>query len=139
MRLAFHFINKILIRKVETKMVVNSIKNRLRLEDPEIEIAENVVIKVCKDTEGIILAGEYAEENMQFSEEDKFSKEKLDELYGHINQVCAILVPYEEEYKKLMEVMNRLILEDRILLMNSLISTAKFEDCEEAEKANDGR
>lgn len=115
--------------------MMNSIKNRLRLEDPTLEIADNVIITVCKDTEGIILAGEYAEENMQFGEDDKFSKEKLHEVYGHINQVCAILVPEKNEYEKLMTVMNKLILEDRILLMNSIISTAKFEDCEEAEKA----
>lgn len=116
-------------------MIVNSVKGRLHLEDPQLELGEGLVIKVSKETEGIILAAEYVQENMKFDEDKNISVDELHELYEKINKACSFIVTDKMEYDKLITIMNKLTLEDRINVMNYIISTAKFEDIEEAEKA----
>lgn len=116
-------------------MIVNSIKGRLHLEDPQLELDEGLVIKVNRSTEGIILASEYLQKNLNFDDDKNLSVDELHELYDKINEACSLIVTDKIEYDKLMSIMNRLALQDRIEIMNYIISTAKFENIEEAEKA----
>ena len=72
---------------------------------------------------------------MKFDEDKNISVDELHELYEKINKACSFIVTDKIEYDKLMTIMNKLTLEDRINVMNYIISTAKFEDIEEAENA----
>ena len=112
----------------------NSIKNRLHKVKPQLEISDELTVSVEFKTETIIDDAEYADANLN-NEKESFTKEDLAELNGHLTTIFKMLVTDKEEQKALLNEVKELSLQDKMLLMNALITTAKFEDLEESAEA----
>lgn len=115
---------------------MNSIKNKLHKVKPQLEIAEGLVVSVEYRTETIIDVAEYAEANLN-NEKETFTKEDLEELNKHLSVIFKMLVTDKEEQKALLNEIKDLNLQDKMAVMNALITTAKFEDLEETAEVAD--
>lgn len=115
---------------------MNSIKNKTHKVKPQLEIAEGLIVSVEYKTETIIDVAEYADEHLGGQEEkESFTKDDLKELNGHLTNIFKMLVTDKEEQKALLNEVSEYTLQDKMLVMNALITTAKFEELEDGAEA----
>ena len=120
-------------------MIVNSIKGRTHITNPEMELEDGTTIELTRMTEDIIEAALHIQNNINFIDSENATKDDILTFYERLNEVYKMLIIKDEDYKKLIEYTNQLNLQDRLTVMNVMLATAKFEEYKEAaEGAADG-
>ena len=116
-----------------------SIKEKLDITRPVLEITDDVEVEVIDDIKTIIIASEVAQELAELigdeEKENNLTPEDILKVYDKIDEVFKMLIATEKDYKKLDNL--KLNLKNKMVIMEALFSMAQLEDPNEV-KDKDG-